>query len=153
MTAITPTRSRSRRGGRPATRRVRPKAPGARLASNGPLQYLRAICLALPEATEKTAWGEPTFRVRDKMFAMYTDNHHRDGRVALWCKAPEGAQEILVGAAPTRFFVPPYVGHKGWIGVRLDIEVDWNEVAEHVKESYRMTAPRQLVRLLDLEGA
>jgi len=98
------------------------------------------------------AWGEPTFRVRDKMFAMYTNDHHRDGRVALWCKAPPGAQEILVGAAPKRFFVPPYVGHKGWIGVRLDIDVDWNEVAEHIKESYCMTAPRQLVRLLDLES-
>jgi len=83
------------------------------------------------------------------MFAMYTDDHHRDGRVALWCKAPQGAQEILVGASPKRFFVPPYVGHKGWIGVHLDIEVDWNEVAEHVKESYRMTAPRHLAKLLD----
>lgn len=138
--------SRSRRGDRPrqAVRRAHPKAP-----RDGPLQRLRAICLALPEAAEKMAWGEPTFRVRDKMFAMYTDNHHRDGRVALWCKAPQGAQEILVGASPKRFFVPPYVGHKGWIGVHLDIEVDWNEVAEHVKESYRMTAPRQLAKLFD----
>jgi hypothetical protein len=77
------------------------------------------------------------------MFAMYVDDHHGDGTVAVWCKAPPGAQEILVGAAPQRFFRPPYVGHKGWIGMRLDGDVDWEEVAEHVKESHRMTAPKR----------
>lgn len=111
------------------------------MARRDPLGRLRTICLALPEATEKEAWGEPTFRVRDKLFAMYTNNHHGDGRVAVWCKAPPGVQEILVGADPERFFVPPYVGHKGWIGVRLDVKVDWQEVAEIVQDSYRMTAP------------
>jgi predicted DNA-binding protein (MmcQ/YjbR family) len=113
-----------------------------------PLSRLRKVCLALPEATEKVAWGEPTFRVRDKIFAMFTDNHHGDGRVALWCKAPPGVQEVVVGADPRRFYVPPYVGHKGWIGVRLDVTVDWDEVADLVKDSYLMTAPKRLAALL-----
>jgi hypothetical protein len=109
---------------------------------NDPLDRLRKICRALPEATEKEAWGSPTFRVRDKMFAMFVDNHHGDGRVALWCKAPAGVQEIVVGAAPEKFFVPPYVGHKGWIGVRLDGPVDWKEVAEFMTDAHEMTAPQ-----------
>jgi len=121
---------------------------GRTARQHDPLQRLRSICLALPEATEKVAWGEPTFRVRDKMFAMFTDNHHGDNRVALWCKAPEGLQEILVSAAPHRFYVPPYVGCKGWIGVRLDVEVDWNEVADLVNDAYQMTAPKRLLALL-----
>jgi predicted DNA-binding protein (MmcQ/YjbR family) len=116
---------------------------------NDPLRQLRKVCLALPEATEKVAWGEPTFRVRDKIFAMFTDNHHGDGRVSLWCKAPPGVQEVLVGADPRRFYVPPYVGHKGWVGVRLDVKVDWDEVADMVKDSYVMTAPKRLAALLD----
>ncbi len=110
-----------------------------------PLQRLREICLALPEAIEKETWGEPTFRVRDKIFAMFTHNEPDDGHVALWCKAPEGLQEILVSAAPQRFFVPPYVGRKGWIGLRLDVHVDWSEVADLLKDSYKMTAPKRLV--------
>ena len=76
-----------------------------------PIDRLRAICLALPEAVEKEAWGDPTFRVRDKIFAM---EKRGDGRISLWCKAPAGSQMVLVGADPERFFVPPYVGHKGW---------------------------------------
>jgi hypothetical protein len=109
-----------------------------------PLQQLREICLALPEAIEKVTWGEPTFRVRDKIFAMFTHNEPGDGHVALWCKAPEGLQEILVSAAPQRFFVPPYVGGKGWIGLRLDVHVDWSEVGDLVNDSYQMTAPKRL---------
>jgi len=110
---------------------------------NDPLDRLRKICRALPEATEKEAWGAPTFRVRNKMFAMFLDNHHGDGRVALWCKAPIGVQEIVVGAAPNKFFVPPYVGHKGWIGLRLDGKSDWEEVAEFMTDAYEMTAPQR----------
>jgi len=112
-----------------------------------PLEQLRAICLALPEATEKLTWEEtPTFRVRDKIFAMQTMN---GGRVSMWCKAPPGAQEILVGADPGRFFVPPYVGHRGWIGLRIDGgAVVRGEVGDLVRESYRMTAPKRLAALL-----
>jgi hypothetical protein len=107
------------------------------------LERLRTICFALPQVTEKVTWETPTFRVREKIFAMFVDGDHGDDRVALWCKAPAGAQEVLVGAAPERFFVPPYVGHKGWIGVRLGVDVDWDEVAGLVEDSYRMTAPKR----------
>ncbi len=107
---------------------------------------LRAICLALPEAKEKEAWGDPTFRVRDKIFAM---EKRGDGRVSVWLKAPEGSQMVLVGADPERFFVPPYVGHKGWIGVRLDRGPDWDEVTAAVRRSYRLIAPKRLAALLE----
>jgi len=108
------------------------------MARPGPIDKLRKICLALPDALEKEAWGEPTFRVRGKMFAMFTNNHHNDGRVAVWCKAPIGFQSMMVGEAPARFFVPPYVGVNGWVGVRLDLDVDWKEVAGVVEQAYRM---------------
>lgn len=111
-----------------------------------PLTRLRAICLALLEATEQETWGDPTFRVRDKIFAIHRSG---DGRPSLWCKAPPGMQEILVGADPDRYFVPPYVGHHGWIGARLDADPDWDELADHLTESYRMTAPKRLAALLD----
>ena len=91
--------------------------------------------MSLPQATEKEAWGDPTFRVREKNFAM---EKRGDGRVSVWCKAPEGSQEVLVGADPERFFVPPYVGHKGCIGMRLDNRPDWDEVAFVVRRSYRL---------------
>jgi predicted DNA-binding protein (MmcQ/YjbR family) len=110
-----------------------------------PIDRLRAICLSLPEAVEKEAWGDPTFRVRDRIFAM---EKRGDGRCSVWCKAPLGSQEVLVGADPARFFVPPYVGHKGWIGMRLDDGADWDEVAEVVKRSYRLIAPKRLATLV-----
>jgi hypothetical protein len=111
-----------------------------------PIDRLRAICLALPEAVEKEAWGDPTFRVRDKIFAT---EKRGDGRISLWCKAPAGSQMVLVGADPERFFVPPYVGHKGWVGVRLDHEPDWDEVAAIVRRSYRLIAPKRLAALIE----
>jgi predicted DNA-binding protein (MmcQ/YjbR family) len=105
------------------------------------LNRLREICLALPEAVEKETWGEATFRVREKIFAMAGNGN---GRLSMSCKAPQGAQDVLVGADPERFFVPSYVGHKGWVGVRLDGAVDWDELAGLVADSYRMTAPKVL---------
>ena len=109
-----------------------------------PLDRLRAICLALPEAEERETWELPTFRVRAKIFAMYVDDE--DDRPGIWCKAPPGSQTILVGADPARFFVPPYVGHKGWIGMRLDRRVKWPEVDIVVRRSFRLTAPKRLLR-------
>lgn len=106
---------------------------------------LRAICLALPEAEERETWGAPTYRVRDRIFAMA---RAEAGATAFWCKAPPGAQHILVGADPERFFAPPYVGPKGWIGMRLSGEPDWGEVALLVQRSYRMTAPKALLKKL-----
>ena len=110
-----------------------------------PINRLRAICLALPEALKKATWGDPTFRVRDRIFAM---EKRGDGRISLWCKAPPGSQMVLVGADPERFFVPPYVGHKGWIGMRLDNDPDWAEVAEVVRRSYVLIAPKRLAALV-----
>jgi predicted DNA-binding protein (MmcQ/YjbR family) len=106
---------------------------------------LRKVCLALPEAVEKEAWGDPTWRVRDKIFAMVKRG---DGRESLSCKAPPGSQMVLVGADPERFFVPPYVGHRGWVGMRLDGGPDWDEVALLVRRSYRLTAPKRLAALV-----
>jgi predicted DNA-binding protein (MmcQ/YjbR family) len=106
------------------------------------LDKLRAICLAFPEAVEAGGVGDPTFKVRDKIFAM---RHLVQDRTSLWCKAPAGLQEGLVGVDPQRFFVPPYVGHRGWIGLWLDADVDWDHLAELVKQSYRMTAPKRLI--------
>jgi predicted DNA-binding protein (MmcQ/YjbR family) len=108
----------------------------------GTLARLRTICLALPEAVEKETWENPTFRVRDKIFAMI---HGANGRPGVWCKAPPGAQTILVMAAPDRFFRPPYVGSKGWIGIWLDGTIDWEEMAELIGRSYQMTAPQRLL--------
>jgi hypothetical protein len=111
------------------------------------LDHLRTICLALPAATEQETWGDPTFRVRDKIFAMRKCG---DGRISTWCKAPPGAQEVLVGADPERYFVPPYVGHRGWIGIRLDLaDVEWDDVADLIADSYRLTAPKRLLAQLD----
>jgi len=114
-----------------------------------PLERLRALCLGLPETTERLSHGEPTWFVRDKkVFVTYSDNHH-DDRLGFWCAAPPGAQEVLLEAAPERFFRPPYVGHRGWLGVRLDVEVDWDEVAMLVQDAYRTIAPTRLVAELD----
>lgn len=110
------------------------------------LGRLRPICLGLPETAEKEAWGDPTFRVRDKIFAMLKSG---DRRVSVWCKAPPGAQEILVDSDPDRFFRPPYVGHRGWIGMRLDDGPDWSEVDGIVRRSYGLIAPKKLARLLE----
>ena len=108
-----------------------------------PTDHLRRICLSLPQATEKEAWGDATFRVKDRIFAM---EKRGDGRISVWCKAPPGSQEILVGADPETFFVPPYVGHRGWVGVRIDGTPDWDEVATVIRRSYALIAPKKLAR-------
>lgn len=115
----------------------------------GPVEQLRAICLKLPDAHEKEAWGDPTFRVKDKIFAMAKFG---DGRTSVWCKAPEGSQAMLVEADPNTFFVPPYVGAKGWVGMRLDAAPDWAEVEKLVRRSYIMIAPGRLARLVEKDG-
>ena len=113
-----------------------------------PLPRLRALCLSLPEATEKLSHGEPTWFV-GKVFVMFAGRHH-DDRVAFWCAAPPGVQEALVGSDPERFFRPPYVGGRGWLGVYLDVPgVDWEEIAEIVADAYREVAPKRLGTALD----
>jgi hypothetical protein len=120
------------------------------MAKTDPLEKLRKLCLALPETTERLSHGEPTWFVRDKKtFVMYA-NHHHDDRLSFWCAAQDGVQETLVGSAPERFFRPPYVGHRGWLGVYLDVPgVDWDQIADLVIEAYRVVAPRRLVAELD----
>jgi len=115
------------------------------------LTRVRKLSLALPEAHEVEAWGEPTFRVRNKLFAMYAsaDNHHGKGRPALWVKAAASNQQLMLRSEPDRFFSPPYVGPSGWIGVWLDGDVDWKELAELVRDGYLLIAPKRLRVLLD----
>jgi predicted DNA-binding protein (MmcQ/YjbR family) len=114
------------------------------------LDRLRTICLRYPEAEETGGVGNPSFKVRGKIFAM-RHSVHEVGRWSMWCKAPPGMQQLVVGNDPKRFFVPPYVGSKGWIGAYLDVEQDWEELADLIEESYRMTAPKKLVA--QVEGA
>ncbi len=110
------------------------------------LQKIRELCLAFPETSERLSHGAPTFFVRDKRaFVMVLTDHHGDGRFALWCAAPEGIQQMLTEADPDRYFVPPYVGHRGWLGVRLDRDLGWTEIAGIVEDAYLEVAPPRLV--------
>ncbi|MDV6012313.1 MmcQ/YjbR family DNA-binding protein [Haloechinothrix sp. LS1_15] len=114
-----------------------------------PLELLRARCLALPEVTERLSHGAPTWFVRGKKtFVTYADSPYYE-RLGFWCAAPPGAQEALVSAEPDRFFRPPYVGHRGWLGVYLDVPVDWVEIDELAEDAYRCIAPKTLVARLD----
>ncbi len=118
------------------------------------IDRMRTICLALPEVTERLSHGAPTWFVRDKkVFVQLWDHgHHGDEFPHLWCAAPPGAQEALVEAEPDRFFRPPYVGGRGWIGFRLDVDLDWDEVAGICEDAYRVIAPKTLVAVLDAGG-
>jgi len=107
-------------------------------------QAVRDACLWLPEAEEFVSHGSPNFRVRGKTFATYVVNHHGDGRVALWLNAPAGAQEVHVEAEPRHFFIPPYVGPRGWLGVILDRGIEWRRIAGLVREGYEKVAPTEL---------
>jgi len=110
------------------------------------LTRIRDICLALPETSERLSHGAPTFFIRGKRaFLMVLDNHHGDGRFAVWCAAPEGMQKLLVETDPRRFFVPPYVGHRGWLGVRLDRGLHYNELVGIVEDAYAEVAPPKLL--------
>lgn len=113
----------------------------------GPLDRLRKLCLALPDSYEQETWDLPTFRVRARIFAMFVAS--RGDRPAVWLKAPPGAQAILVGADAGRFFAPPYVGPKGWVGIFLDRRPDWAEVTLLVRRSYCLVAPRRLAARLE----
>jgi hypothetical protein len=114
------------------------------------IRRLRAICGELPEVSERLSHGSVTFFVRGRRVLCYlSDDHHGDGRLALVHPAPDGVQEELVGSDPDRFFRPPYVGHRGWVGLRLDVDPDWQEVGAVIDQAYRLVAPVTLVRQLD----
>jgi hypothetical protein len=116
------------------------------------LERIRQICLSLPETSERLSHGAPTFFVRGKRaFVMVLTDHHGDGRFALWCAAPEGMQQMLVEGDPDRFFVPPYVGHRGWLGVRLDRGLDLETISGIAEDAYVQIAPVKLVEALRLD--
>jgi hypothetical protein len=119
--------------------------------ANDHLSKLRAICLSFPEVTERPSHSAPTFFVRDKksFVMLWADGHHQNQFPHLWCAAPAGVQEELVETEPERFFRPPYVGHRGWLGVRLDGRVDWGEIDEICRDAYRVIAPKTLAAKLD----
>ncbi|MGH2441719.1 MAG: GrpB family protein [Chloroflexota bacterium] len=118
-------------------------------SSEDPLPILRTVCLALPQVTERLSHGEPAwFIAGKKTFVSYANYHHGE-RLAFWCAAPPGAQHTLVSAEPEHYFVPAYVGHRGWLGVYLDGPVDWPAVADLVEDAYREVAPKRLLQELD----
>jgi len=118
------------------------------------LDELRALCASYPEVTERLSHGSPTFFIKDKKtLCSIWDSHHDDDRLAMWCPAPAGVQAELVDREPERFFVPKYVGHRGWIGLRLDIDPDWDEVDAILRDAYRCVGPKTLIKLLDVQEA
>ncbi len=123
--------------------------PGKR-APTPPIDKLRAVCLALPEAHEVEAWSEPTFRVQNKIFAMYaaSDTHHGMGRASVWVKSTHLIQDLLIHEDPDRFFAPPYVGPKGWLGIRIDRRPNWKAVADLIRDAYLLTAPKRIAAKL-----
>jgi hypothetical protein len=113
------------------------------------LTRVRKLCAALPDVEERPSHSAPTFFYKGKKsFLMFHDDHHGDGRLAIWCAAPTGVQDQVVREEPTRFFVPAYVGHRGWIGLRLDVDVDWGEVEGAVRDAYCVVAPKTVVASL-----
>lgn len=119
------------------------------MADDDVLERMRALCLALPEVTERLSHGAPTWFIRGKKtFVTFVDDHHGDGILGIWCAAPAGVQSAMIDEDPQRFFRPPYVGPRGWLGVRLDVDIDWAEMASIVEDAYRTVAPKALVSRL-----
>jgi predicted DNA-binding protein (MmcQ/YjbR family) len=116
-----------------------------------PLDRLREVCLSFPESHEVEAWGEPTFRVKNKVFAMYAspETHHGAGRPGVWIKSAHVTQDMLVRAQPDRYFSPPYVGPKGWTGAYLDKKPDWDVIADLVRDAYLLTVPKRMKAALE----
>jgi hypothetical protein len=110
---------------------------------------VRKICAALPGVTERQSHGSPGFFAGRQFVMLWPDGHHDHHFSHLWAAAPPGAQDELVTTEPERFFRPPYVGGRGWVGVRLDGEVDWEEISAVCEEAFRTVAPKKLVRALD----
>ncbi|HVX41754.1 MAG TPA: MmcQ/YjbR family DNA-binding protein [Gemmatimonadaceae bacterium] len=135
-----------------AAKRTRARSTPKRAAKKAasPLDKLRAICLALPEAHEVEAWGEPTFRVNNKVFAMHAsaNTHHGGGRPAVWICSVSSEQDFVLRARPDRYFKPPYVGPGGWIGAWIDRSPPWREITELLKDGYRRRAPKKLAKLV-----
>ena len=108
------------------------------------VERVRRLCLALPETSEKLSHGEPTFFVHKKVFVMFADNHHDDGRVAVWLPALPGMQSALIEEAPTVYFRPPYVGHRGWVGIELS-QISDEDLRYHIQVAWELIAPKRLL--------
>ncbi|GAA2098895.1 MmcQ/YjbR family DNA-binding protein [Microlunatus panaciterrae] len=121
----------------------------SRTDAEAALDRVRRACLRLPEISERPSHGGPAFFLNGKKcIAMFLDNHHDDGRLAIWCAAPEGVQAEMIETEPDRFFYPPYVGHRGWLGVHL-LDCDQQELDAIVTDAFRAVAPKKLLLLLD----
>jgi hypothetical protein len=160
MPARKPAKKKAAKSSKPATKRpaktsakrATQSPDGRRAASKrDPLARVREICLALPEAHEVEAWGEPTFRVRNKLFAMHASasTHHGAGREAIWICATPVTQDMILRAKPDRYFSPPYVGSGGWIGAWIDRNPLWSEITELLRDAFRLKAPKRIAAKLD----
>jgi hypothetical protein len=123
--------------------RAKETSGAGKTAGDKHVERVRRICLSLPETMEKVSHGEPTFFVRKKVFAMISNNHHNDGHIAVWIPAAIGIQEALIEAAPKKFYRPPYVGVRGWVGIELP-RVGEKELAAHLREAWRLIAPEKI---------
>ena len=112
------------------------------------IEKIRTLCLAMPDVSERASHGRPAFFRGKRQFLHYMDRHHGDEHETIWCAAPEGIQEALVAGEPAHYFRPPYVGHRGWVGVRLDRDLEWDAVAGAIEEAYIHVAPPRLVETL-----
>jgi hypothetical protein len=127
--------------GKPSPKKRTPENASAESGEEH-LRRARRICTALPGTTEKLSHGEPTFFVAKKVYAMFANNHHNDGHIAIWIPAPPGLQATLIKTEPKKFFMPPYVGVRGWVGIEL-AEVDDEELALNISEAWRLIAPKR----------
>ena len=137
--AVARTTAASKPGERVSTHPVKQRTA----VSEAIIERLREICEVLPDTSEKVSWGEPTWRVRGKIYAQVADRHHGNEHVAVWLPAPDGAQAALIDSDPQRFFRPPYVGPRGWIGVVLDTKPDWNMVAALIAQAHELIARKR----------
>jgi len=120
------------------------------LTPEAALDKVREIAFALPEVSERLSHGSPSFFIRGKKtLCSFHDDHHGDGRLALWIPAAAGVQEELIRLEPDRFFKPPYVGPSGWFGLLLNVDPDWDELANILEDAYRHVGPKKLIALLD----
>ena len=157
MAAKNTTRARAKKAAkRPSKRKTpakaaRKAAPKLRKTAAAPIERLRAICLSLPETQEVEAWGEPTFRVKNKIFAMHATSgtHHSPNRPAVWILSVSMEQDLILRARPDKYFKPPYVGPSGWIGAWLDGNPPWGEIEELLRDGWRRRAPKKVAALLD----
>ena len=121
------------------------------MMSEKQLQRVRRICSELPEVTERLSHGEPTFFVKNKVFVMFANNHHSDGRIAIWLPVPSGFQTALIESNPQTYFNPPYVGTRGWVGIELD-RIDDQDLTFHIQTAWELVAPKRLLAQVKAAG-